>query len=157
MTEPTGATTSETTTGTEDDDDAELVIPHRAAAADASADLETVRSGWEVVRDDRTGEWSLFLFEITADGGEDLIGEMPLDPQVAAEMSTAMASAYNDMTGEILDDSTGEEFAGEVDPDGTPWWRRSGWSRSGTVQTIVLTVVGVLVVIAFIVNLIFGR
>lgn len=155
MTEPTGAT-SEATTVTDDAD--EVLVPYRPAVADDAAEPETVRSGWEVVRDDRTGEWSLFLFEITADGGEDLIGEMPLDPQVAAEMSAAMASAYNDMTGDILeDDAAGEEFAGQVDSDGTPWWRRSSWTRSRNFQIIVLTVVGVLVLIAFIVNLIFGR
>ena len=37
---------------------------------------------------------------MNSDGGEDTIAEIPLEPETAAEMSTALAAAYEDMTGE---------------------------------------------------------
>lgn len=103
---------------------------------------DLVRVAWTVQRHEPTGEWALHLYEIGADGTEEPLTEMPLDPDTAGEMSTALATAYQDMTGTDLPTA---DFAGAQHQGGR-------FSRD-QVRTGVLIALLAVILVAFVVNL----
>lgn len=115
---------------------------------------DIVQVGWQILRDTQTKEWAFYLTEIGDRGSEELLAVMPLDPEVASEMSTALAQAYRDMTGQEL--AAEHRFAGADDADRVHWWSRSSWSRSQILQTVLLGAILLVIVIVFIINTIAG-
>lgn len=156
MTEP-GNTRHPDEPDTDPDPDSDLlVVPFGAEGRnmpEEDQDDGPIQVSWQITRDPRTAEWSFYLFEIGARGTEDLIAEMPLDPELASEMSTALGEAYHDMSGGEVP-TAGETFAGE--DDGTKWWKREGWATNRGFQSIVLGVIALLVLLTFLINTLGG-
>lgn len=149
-----------------DDQDA-LVLPYSPQPLDdddpmidaddenLEVDDDLVRVAWTVERHAPTGEWVFSIFEIGASGAEELLAEVPLDPDTAAEMSTALAGSYQDMTGEQVPHPQGDEFAGS---GGTVnrWWSKAGNTNTERVRVAVLVAMLVLVLVAFVANVLGG-
>lgn len=146
-----------------DDDQDALVLPYSpqlldddddpmsdAVDEELDVDEDLVRVAWTVERHVPTGEWVFSIFEIGASGGEELLAEVPLDPDTAAEMSTALAGSYQDMTGENVPPPQGDEFAGSGIVN--RWWSKAGNTNTERIRVAVLVALLLLVLVAFVGN-----
>lgn len=102
---------------------------------------------WEVEPGQRR-TWSFALKQITRGGREELIAELPLDGEGAADLIGALDVAYQQMTGETL--LRVEDFTAAAEP---VTWQPSTWSNSPQFRTVVITAVVAIAVTLLAVNL----